>query len=1187
MAGQWRRLVESGTDSGEAAGSQAASGVQYYVVTFRAASEDEDSEEIFYRSEKETKITDKEDVPRPYDAYELAGEETEEEGQEAGGVSALSLEAYEAEEEEGETTDIDAYFLYVGAGKGKYKLTASGSTGTGTVASSGTTEIQVSALAEGNGNESGSGTLAVYNAPVYCRCSGGNDWLKEYVFSSLSGGDNESSSFEIEVETVRADQVTYAMLQAADLVYLESGAFTVLNEENLSFSYIQASDDDELDMSDGNAGELLRRAAEELLPVIVDYKAVKSDDYEDTNYQILARAFLKKDLAGFYAEMNIQGSLMENLAMNVDSTEDFPNLTDNDYHYVNKNVYLVHADTPLVSEDFADSFEEDETERGFSAVLEAIEAENTTLSEEDQISLSVSKAMAVQYIINYAEGLIGEFGDLTILELQPTANTASDLYTVEDTKGNTKLCWQTESMSAGRQILSSETSFAVSVSVKSAAQFNGEWEDLNSVYDLVFIGLDGQRLNLSGDQYQSPVYNKEELNGKYYHTGDESGVGSYDANDITAQKMTDLLEYMEAGYPVLVEDGFFTGGSARKVSEEDINTKYIDEDSVMFRFLSSAVTDERYQECIYTVSDAMSSAMFMTRLKISRPRIALQEDGGESAGVQRVSQDTQEEYHGTIAYEIKDNRGEDYYGETLLHLYADFNYDGIFAADEELSDYTVQDNVVDLSLTDMGYGILPWKLEVTDAGNPYRRDSVQGYFEWSSPSAEEIQVLQIADGDDVWRNLQAMYEDEESSVLAAYLAGVEGITGISLEIETVTSAELGAYLETNASWLNQWDVVVWTLDQAETDGTVAEAVADYAGEGRSLLICSQDADGRMGLDAGLLGQTEENRTYVSLGADGASGYLRYAGLEQSMFEAQTDLACQQVNEGSIAYYPYQLGSGALTCGADTALRASEYLLDFEDNLKSETGVDYVTVWYTLGGSTSTAYGISPKDARNNYYCYSKGNVMYLGQSEYPYAYDAQEGELPEDSDGAAECKLFVNALMAAYHAGIHSPDVAIVAGFAEDSARIQSISVPFDQLWYEASDDTAGVLDTTVDVYFRYTDSNIAAQKDTQVSFYYEDPAGGVSLEGVFGEAVTATQFTSQIWTVADNSLTLVGEEDLQAGRVYRIQAPVTALKENGTLNCADIYIVVETEFSRGGGSREVSGGASVSLNRAQLFLLE
>ena len=1021
--------------------------------------------------------------------------------------------------------------------------------------------------------------VEVENVPVYFRCRSNNDWLKQYVFGTLSGGDNENSNFNITVNTVCADSVTPDMIQGADLIYLESGeGGPVLNTNAMSIEYFNNGD-----MSEDAVNEILSRAAYDLMPVIVDYDIVNSGNYKNFAYQYLAKALLKRDLAEFYAAASVRGTLLDSLPTCL-ADDKYPDKKDNNYNYVNQNVYIIND--ALVGADFADAFSDDFARAGFSDVLAAIKAENTMLSEENKISEMVSKARAVQYIINFAVGIIGEFDNLTILELQPTANIVSDLIYVpagSDSRGTAKLLWKTEAMSTAKQILTSKKEFTVNKDVKSVAEFNGEWEDINGKYDIVFIGLDGQRLNLGNDEDRTPEYNNTSLNGKVYHTGDDSntGLGKFDANDITAQKMTDLLEYMAAGYPVLVENNFFKDGSAQKATADDVDTEYIGDDTVMYNFLRAAVSE--YHDCIYTVSDAMAGSMFMTQVSIAKPRISLREtEDVDNTVVQRLVQDENGEYHGKIAYEITDNRGDIYYGDGVIHLYADYDYDGVFEPEEEVAEYINDGGVLDVKIDGMGPGILPWKLEVSeDNGNANRRDSVQGYFELTSSTANELKVLQIAEkhGDDTFTNLQYMYHKTSNTLLAYYLRSANS----DMQFETVTAAELETRLAENEKYLEQWDVVVLTLDGAANSGVVTGAVTDYVNNGRSLLVCGQDSGAeRMGLSADLLGQMPDNRTYVTLGANGAGDKQRYADLTSDMYWPKTNLQAQAVNDGSISYYPYELGSN-LTFG-ENAMKASEYLLDFEGNLKSENPT-YVTAWYTFAGGEDTAFSVSPKDARNNYYCYSKGNVVYLAQSQYPYVYEANDAS-STNAPGADECKFFVNALMAAYSAGVHNANVRIVAGFAPDSADVESIAVPFDQVWLDAADSTRGILDNTVDVYFRFKDNNIAMSKTVLVGFYYEDPDASEGVD-IGGEIVKASSFQTPVWTVTNNRLTLVEDNVLEPGNTYRIQAPVITLRNHDNETKADIYIVLKTTFTRGGKEYTIISSDAVSLNRAQLFLLE
>ena len=185
-----------------------------------------------------------------------------------------------------------------------------------------------------------------------------------------------------------------------------------------------------------------------------------------------------------------------------------------------------------------------------------------------------------------------------------------------------------------------------------------------------------------------------------------------------------------------------------------------------------------------------------------------------------------------------------------------------------------------------------------------------------------------------------------------------------------------------------------------------------------------------------------------------------------------------------------------------------------------------------------------------------------------------------------ECRLFVNALMAAYNVGIKNPKVTIVAGLASDAPEIESICIPFDEQLVEVADGNAGLLDETTDVYFKITEPNLAFGKEVRISFYYQDEAGGTSID-IGGESVLASPFPSQVWTVEGNQLVEVGTEfNLVPGKVYKIKAPVIPLRNESRMN-ADIYIVVESRFHHFGKDEPVTGSDSIVLNRAQLFMLE
>ena len=56
---------------------------------------------------------------------------------------------------------------------------------------------------------------------------------------------------------------------------------------------------------------------------------------------------------------------------------------------------------------------------------------------------------------------------------------------------------------------------------------------------------------------------------------------------------------------------------------------------------------------------------------------------------------------------------------------------------------------------------------------------------------------------------------------------------------------------------------------------------------------------------------------------------------------------------------------------------------------------------------------------------------------------------------------------------------------------------------------------------------------------------------------------------------------------IYRFKAPVDALRNNLGQTGSQVYVVVESVFTKYGKEQKITGSDSVTLNRAQLFLLE
>ena len=1178
---------DASQDSEEEDNKSHRAGSKYYILKFRFEANPSEETKLYSIKDKE-KVPDWDGAVLPYDRYdiddsiaeEIAAEDGIEMEEEADGDMAMGYAV---------GTSGLPVFEYVGSGEGK----------------DGNYTLKMAF--ESDENYDDAKEVEVVNAPVYFRCCKGNNWLEKYVFHALEDQDNHDDEFAIEVISRSADEVKVEDVEKADLVYLEHGSGVFLNSDLT----MESINNGLKDMEDSVLLKILERAVSDLMPVIVDYDIISSPEaYEDSNYQKLARIFLKEDLAGFYYDMGTE-NLLDDLFRGLES-DDYDDNEDNDFHYVNQNIYIVNGETPLVSKDFPEAFKEEDAERGFREVLIAIRAENTMLQKEDWLEYEVSKARAVAYIINYSVGMIGDYHDVSILELQPSANTEPDLHVDNNQdKKTTTLFWQKkDSKENGQQIFRSNKIVDVDIAVKSVVEFNGEWEDINSAYDMVFIGLDGQGLNLSDDRNKRTVYNDRELYGLVYHTGDRvsDGDARYDANDITEQKKEALLDYLKAGYPVVVENNCITVKKSDGKEQRSVNEEYIGGKTQMCAFLETAL--EEYGDYLYTVRDVRGNPDFKAQLNVIKPQIDYAQ---ETPSKQVMERKDDGGYEGTILYRVTGDQdtedsenGNAYRGNTQLQFYLDLNYDGVYAPSEKMEPtgenggYTSTDGQITLKLSGTESGIIPWKLEVSDVENEFRRDSMTGYFVIEGQTRIPVSVLQVLDDtDNRDANLQTQFEKTDNATLRRQLETAENTLNVEYEIETITTEELSKRVVPNGNYLNQWDVLVLGFGNSGSLGAAQSAVETYIDKGHSVLISyagAQEDTGRLGLKPEQLGQMYKksddtaayaDMTYAKLGR-GRAGYYRYSKLDNPMFEKpKSSLVAEKINEGSITCYPFDIGSDTVSFSGVTKLMAPDYLLDFRDNTK-ESEV-HVTGWYTLNDSDAEnggGYSVSPRDARNNYYIYSKANVVYIGQNTYPYYYE--NGEEPKD--GVDECKLFVNALTAAYNAGIHNPKVDIVAGFGTTATSVESIPIPFDQEYKMEVDAEGGILDETVDVYFKFVDNNIAFNKETQISFYYESGTNPeAELISPEDGSINTTDFApfppSPVWTVENNRLVEV-TDGFKQGVVYRIKAPVVALKGNDA-EVSRIFIVLDTHYMKGGKEQHAIGTDSIALTRAQMFLLE
>ena len=167
--------------------------------------------------------------------------------------------------------------------------------------------------------------------------------------------------------------------------------------------------------------------------------------------------------------------------------------------------------------------------------------------------------------------------------------------------------------------------------------------------------------------------------------------------------------------------------------------------------------------------------------------------------------------------------------------------------------------------------------------------------------------------------------------------------------------------------------------------------------------------------------------YLRIGKSSNKKYLIYGNdVLKTNHDPWQCSKVQQVNEGQITNYPF-----AIKEEFSTAYTHSQYYqLDYNEDADRD-GESDIVVWYTLSGTD--AYTCTPRDVRNNYYIYTKGNVTYSGVGHKSIG--NQEMEL----------KLYINTMVAAYRSEAKGPKVSLREGPDKDAADLTTLYLSFDE----------------------------------------------------------------------------------------------------------------------------------------------
>ena len=389
----------------------------------------------------------------------------------------------------------------------------------------------------------------------------------------------------------------------------------------------------------------------------------------------------------------------------------------------------------------------------------------------------------------------------------------------------------------------------VEITTMTTSEFVGHIDDLNTKYDMIYLGDDAEDLNYSGNfrpDEQVLYYHVGgrklalyELQGLMNHdyvtngsqktaatvgekdstTGTTIGSVRGSGNDITKEIKNKLVNFAKSGYPVVVAGNIY--GEHKKT----ISTTLVDNSSYIYDFLNEVKGfDNVYKEGEITADEDINFYAELPKPKIelkSSPPSAIETGDGSSRKFLTGE-------NMTFQFQIIDEaQASPANAEYNCELYIDLNCDGNFSNAEKLEDIAVMQNgnviqpdndgTYHLSLnTDYTVSrkipqeyikLMPWKLVVTNNNNSEIRTSEIGYTkrENTNSTANTIKVLQIIPNPSTDPNAQCTWNLATDTTFKSLF---EEVKDFDVQISTITVGNYETQHSTDATYLNQYNMLI-------------------------------------------------------------------------------------------------------------------------------------------------------------------------------------------------------------------------------------------------------------------------------------------------------------------------------------------------------------------------------------------
>ena len=295
----------------------------------------------------------------------------------------------------------------------------------------------------------------------------------------------------------------------------------------------------------------------------------------------------------------------------------------------------------------------------------------------------------------------------------------------------------------------------------------------------------------------------------------------------------------------------------------------------------------------------------------------------------------------------------------------------------------------------------------------------------------------------------------------------------------------------------------------------------------------------------------------------------------------------KVNDGAITQYPFRMGD---TINSIAETHGQYYQLGLEqdrDINNISDGKNDIVVWYCLSGGV---YGNSPNDVRNNYYLYSKGNVIYTGAGH-------------STINGDEEIKLFINAIVAAANVTAVQPQVNFVSALNPSAETEESRYYMTDQSSWTTAGADGNTLEKDMQFYIDVRDYNMVSadlsnedkkQQKMTVSFYIEDsngtvvdgaPSGSTPISKVDGDIAQLTAYGSGDPVALSNDGFVI-ENNAYALNLHNVEKYLKAANGEYKQKCK-LYAKVTSTVSLYGQLKTNTSWSSIDLKQRQLFEMD